>query len=92
MSIENLSEKHQEIRISDRKKLTVTCVSDVASFDENAITVKTDYGMLAVDGRELRILSLSTDTGVLDIEGVIGGVVFFGDEAEPKKRKGIFGR
>ena len=81
----------QEIRITDRSRLSVNCVEDVTSFDENSIIVKTGFGMLAVDGKELRITALNTDTGELFVEGDIGGVVFFGEES-PKKKRGLFGR
>jgi len=91
MNIDNLSNSHQEISISDRERLTVTGVLDVTSFDECSILIKTCFGMLAVDGEELRIASLSTDTGELYIEGHIGGVVYF-EESSDKKRKGIFKR
>ena len=91
MNHQDTSSKHQVIRLDDRSKLTLTGVEDVTSFDENTIIIKSNFGLLAVDGRSLRITSLSTETGELFIEGVIGGVVFF-DENEPKKKRGLIGR
>ena len=89
MNIDNTTDLKQEIRISDRKRLVLTGVEDVQSFDETSIILKTNLGMLAVDGKGLHIDSLSTDTGELLVTGEIGGVVFF-EPAEPKRRKGFF--
>lgn len=79
----------QMIHISERKNLTVTGVEDVQSFDEESIILKTNLGMLAVDGKALHITHLSVETGELYIEGEIGGVVFF-EPSEPKKKRGFF--
>lgn len=81
----------QEIRISDRARLLITGVEDVRSFDEVSIVLKSNFGMIAVDGRELRITSLSKDTGELFIEGAIGGVIFFDPEENNKKKRKFFG-
>lgn len=91
MNIQDNTSKHQVIHLDDREKLTVTGVCDVTSFDENTIIIKSNFGMLAVDGKCLRIASLSTDTGELFVEGNIGGIVFF-DENEPKKKRGLLAR
>ena len=91
MNIQDKPSAHQEIKLYNREKLTVTGVEDVASFDENTIIIKSNFGMLAVDGRALRIASLSTETGELFVEGEIGGVVFF-DENQPKKKRGLFAK
>ncbi len=80
---------HQEIILHDRAKLTVTCVEEVQSFDENCIILKSGFGMIAVDGSELKITNLSVDSGELLVEGKIGGVVFF-ESAMRKKKRGLF--
>ena len=91
MNNQNVDGKHQEIRISDRRSITLTGVLDVSSFDENNIIVKSNFGMLAIDGTELKILNLSTETGELFVEGNVGGVVFF-DEPDQGKKRGFFKR
>lgn len=88
--MDTLKEKgiHQEIFIRDRSQLTVTSVEDVQSFDDSCIILKSGYGLMAIDGSELHITELSTDSGELLVEGKIGGVVFF--EADEKKKKRRF--
>lgn len=83
------SKVHQEIHLLNRSELTVTSVEDVQSFDENSIILKSGYGMIAIDGSELKIVNLSVDSGELLVEGKIGGVVFF-ETTEKKKKRGLF--
>ena len=80
---------HQEITVSDRSRLTITGVEDVQSFDDKSIILKSNYGMIAIDGEGLHISHLSVETGELNIEGLIGGVFFF-EPAEQKKKRGFF--
>ncbi len=85
------AEHRQDIVISDRARLSISGVEDVQSFDETSVILKTNNGMVAVDGEGLRIGELSTESGRIFIEGRIGGVVFFEAE-EPKKKRGFFAR
>lgn len=89
MNTTDNTERRQEIVLSDRARLSITGVEDVQSFDENNIIIKSNCGMIAVDGESLRIDELSTETGKLYIEGHIGGVLFF-EPAESKKKRGFF--
>ena len=76
------------IHISERRNLTVTGVEDVQSFDDTGIILKTNLGMLAIDGTGLHITHLSRESGEMYIEGEIGGAVYF-DPAEDKRKKGF---
>ena len=91
MNIEKLPEKRQEIRISDRSRLTLTGVENVESFDDTSIILNSNFGMIAIDGECLHISLLSVDEGELIIEGKIGGVVFFEPPTEKhgKKKRGL---
>ena len=76
------------ITLKDRSRLSITGVEDVQSFDDKSIILKSNHGMVAIDGESLRIDELSTDNGVLLVEGQIGGVFFF-EPNEPKKKRGL---
>ena len=91
MNINSNAEHRQDIIISDRARLSISGVEDVQSFDETSVILKTNNGMVAVDGEGLHINELSVETGKISIEGNIGGVVFF-DAAEQKKKRGFFTR
>ena len=88
MNFSDNAERRQEICISDRTRLFISGVEDVQSFDDKNIILKSNFGMIAIDGEELHIGQLSTETGELKIEGRIGGVLFF-EPAEPKKKRGF---
>ncbi len=66
----NIKMPHSLI-LEDRKSLVVTGVSDVDSFDEETITVYTDYGELTVKGKLLHVSKLSVETGELILDGQI---------------------
>lgn len=86
---ENKLKMPQNIMLEDRKKLSVTGVKDVDSFDEESIVVFTELGELTVRGSDLHINRLSVETGELMIEGAIYALVYTDDS--PKK-EGFFSR
>ncbi|MDO5806032.1 MAG: sporulation protein YabP [Eubacteriales bacterium] len=59
------------ISLQDRKKLSVSGVSDVANFDENQIIIVTQQGTLFVRGGDLHVDQLNLDAGELRISGRI---------------------
>lgn len=81
----------QEIVLRNREYLKINDVTDVVSFDENGVILESGYGSISVDGAELRVTRLATGSGEIEIEGKIGGVVFFEAREKPEK-KGVFGR
>ncbi len=62
--------------LEDRKRLSVSGVNDVDSFDETVIVAKTDCGELTVSGEKLHITKLSLDVGELAIEGNINSLTY----------------
>ena len=59
---------HQLI-LDDRRRLSLSGVSDVDSFDDHTITAHTSLGDLTVKGHGLHICRLNTETGDLSLEG-----------------------
>lgn len=62
--------------LENRKKLTVSSVDEVDSFDEQNIVAFTSYGELTISGNGLHIIRFSTDTGDLAVEGDINAVSY----------------
>ena len=77
-----MDEKKQQISLphnlilEDRKKLTVTSVHDVESFDEQRIIADTSIGELNISGNGLHINSFSTEDGELSVEGEISSISY----------------
>ncbi|MBQ6624559.1 MAG: sporulation protein YabP [Clostridia bacterium] len=86
---ENKIKMPHNLVLEDRKKLNVSGVCDVDSFDEETIVVYTQMGELTVRGNDLHINKLSVETGELLIEGSIYAVIYTDDG--PKK-EGFFSK
>lgn len=67
------------IIMENRKKVMITGISQVDSFDEQTIILDTDMGELTVKGSDLHISQLNVDTGELNITGNIYGLVYSND-------------
>lgn len=54
-----------------RKKLTMTGVEEVVSFDETAVVLKTSLGNLVIQGTGLQLKELSPQGGQMAVEGTV---------------------
>ena len=52
----------QNIVLENRKKLNISGVLDVLSFDDQIVILETELGLLTVKGEDLHINKLSIDT------------------------------
>lgn len=77
------------LTLSDRRRLTVSGVDDVESFDDREITLYTAGGVLAVRGSGLKIEKLTIDGGELLVEGRIDSLEY---SDTPAQRRGLLGR
>ena len=64
------------IILEERKKLSVTGVEDVDSFDDKQIVMRTVCGDLVVRGSELSIDRLSLDTGEVGVTGLVSELCY----------------
>lgn len=76
----------QNIVLENRRKLSISGVIDVLSFDDQIVILETDLGMLTIKGEDLRINKLSIDTTEVVIEGDINNLSY--SEKEDKKSSG----
>ena len=89
LKIEKKAGMPHNLILEDRKKLVVSGVEDVDSFDELTVVVYTDMGELTVKGEGLHINRLNVQTGELTLEGNIESLTY----AEVHSRSGgFFGR
>ena len=79
----------QQILISDRTKVEIDGVSAVTAFDEDGVILESSLGMIAVEGKELRIENFEKATSKMLIVGKISGV-FYLEKSEKKKGRGLF--
>ena len=79
----------QGVILEDRKKMNITGVEDVLSFDDCTVVMKTVLGELTVKGTELKIGRFNVETGEL---GLDGNIIALGYTSERMQRVGFFGR
>ena len=60
--------------LDGRRKLSVTGVTEVAGFDETAVILKIQEGILSVQGKDLKMLSL--DGGQVTVEGTVSALIY----------------
>ena len=68
--------KPQNLTLENRRRLSVSGVEDVDSFDESEIVMQTCDGALKVKGSELQIDRLSLDTGEVTVKGLVSELVY----------------
>ena len=66
----------QDLTLKNRKVLTVTGVTEVVSFDETAVVLKTELGELVVQGQDLQLKELSVAGGQTCVEGSISALSY----------------
>lgn len=72
--------------LEDRRRLSISGVTEVVSFDDSQVVMDTDRGLLTVEGAELHVEKLSLDVGELTLEGEIDMLTY----ARESKNKGGF--
>ena len=75
----------QNLILENRGKLSISCVLDVLSFDDQVIMVETELGLLTIKGENLRITKLSIDTSEVIVEGNISYLAYSNKEVEKNK-------
>ena len=77
-----------KLTLDQRNSLTMTGVTEVVSFEEDAVILKTALGTLVIQGRDLQLKTLSLEGGQVDVEGTISALVY----EEPKRSGGVLRR
>ena len=78
----------QNLILENRKKLSISGVLDVLSFDDQVVMIETELGLLTIKGENLKINKLSLDTSEVIVEGEISYIAY--SEKEQERGKGTF--
>ena len=87
MAEERLQLPHK-LTLNERKSLTMTGVTEVISFDDGAVIMRTGLGTLVVQGRDLQLKTLSLDGGQVAVDGSISALIY----EEPRQAGGLLRR
>lgn len=77
-----------KLTLNERNNLSVSGVSEVVSFDDTAVVMRTDLGMLTVHGQQLQLKNLSLEGGMVAVEGNVAALIY----EEPRQERGLLGR
>ena len=92
MAITNSSgytEKQHNIVLENRKKLVMSGVLEVESFEDDVVELKTSKGDLTIRGENLKMESFISETGDLVVNGNIYAFVYLNDTS---KKQGFLNR
>ena len=62
--------------LNERRELTMNGVTEVVSFEENAVILRTSLGTLIVQGKDLQLKTLSLEGGQVAVEGSVSALIY----------------
>lgn len=77
------------ISLTERTRMQISGVSEVISFDDASVVLRTVCGSMTVEGEGLHITTLNIDRGEVMIDGNVSGMFYTGDGSE---KHGFLGR
>ena len=75
------------LSLTERSKLAIHGVTEVVSFEENAVVLRTSLGTLVIHGRDMQLKTLSPEGGQVAVEGTVTALVY-----EEPRTSGWFSR
>ncbi len=73
---DDFSKLKHTLYLENRESLSLGGVKDVDAFNEEEISILTDYGELTVKGSGMHVETLDLETGELKLSGNIGAVIY----------------
>lgn len=77
-----------KLTLEERKKLTMTGVTEVEHFEEELARLVTERGTVSIHGRELKLKCLSLDGGQVSVTGEVDAVIY--EQAREKGRRRLW--
>lgn len=89
---EKLNGRPHKLVLQNRSAGSITGIADVVSFDENAVVLDTDMGLLTIRGKELHVSRLTLEKGEVDVDGTIDSLTYSSNNALRKSGESLFTR
>lgn len=83
--ISKIEENKGNLILENRKKLTLSGVVEVISFDEEKILLNTKLGALTIKGTELKMNKLDVQNGEVIIGGFISNIDYLNKKNKRKR-------
>ena len=81
-----------KLTLVSRNQLSVSGVKEVLSFDPSLVELLTELGELSVDGEGMRMGTLDTKDGIVELEGNIIAITYSSADGEKHGRRNPFKR
>ena len=65
-----------KLQLNERKNLTMNGVTEVVSFEDTSVVLRTSLGMLTVQGQGLQLKTLSLDGGQVAVDGQVSALIY----------------
>lgn len=79
------------LSLKERQQLTMTGVTEVVSFEDSAVVLRTSLGTLIIQGRELQLKTLSLEGGQVAVDGHVCALVYEEPRQSGGWRRRLFG-
>ena len=86
-----MEQNGQDVCLFSRRYMELTGIEEVGSFTDEQITLVSSLGMIAIEGKNLKIESFQTESGLLKINGEVDSFCYYGRQENEEKR-GIFAK
>lgn len=73
-----------KLTLNERSQLTLTGVTEVLSFDEETVVLRTGMGILTVHGEGLQLKNLSLEGGQAAVYGTVAAMIY--EQPRPERR------
>ncbi len=77
--------ENHRVEIENRERITLTQVTDVDAFDENALWANLKEGGLELTGQGLHIEKLDLESGLLVVSGMLDSLTYTGKKTREKR-------
>lgn len=86
----DMSDKLHSMILEDRRKMTLSGVNDMESFDGGKLIVYTSAGILTLTGSDMKAESFSVETGEMTLTGEFDTISY--SDRDRQTRTGFFER
>jgi sporulation protein YabP len=81
------------LTLRQRESMEINGVTDVVSFDEQAVVLQTVCGTMTVEGSSLHIHVLSMEEGIVTLDGKVYSVAYEeSDDGDANSKSNFFGK
>lgn len=87
-----IEDKKSNIILENRRRLVLTGVIEIFSFDDEKISLNTNQGLLNIKGQELKISKLDVQSGEAIIIGLVDSCIYSTNSKKADDKESILSK